>query len=161
MNPGDDVQSASPPDAGIVQRTGRMTVKAAIELGGDADRVINHCISSPGLQETYDTALVGRIAEFSFNGSAAVRGLGEPLVRVREFESSPGLWVFDDASSGVVFLIWSDGYKTKPWKGTSYEVVASPAKLPLLAPAFQRLLDFVEAAALRAEPKKSARSARP
>ena len=43
-------------------------------------------------------------------------------------------WIFDSAPSGNVFLIWSDGYKKHPWKGTFYEVIANPDHMDVRIP---------------------------
>ncbi len=73
-----------------------------------------------------------------------VKNLGSPLLRVRDFESTPGLWLFRSDPSGHVFLIWSDGYKKHPWKGTSYEVVVNPDRMDTLAEAFAALVAVLE-----------------
>ncbi len=128
----------------ITQRTGKFTVAQAKELGESSSPIINFLYR---LTDKADTDKIAAVIHASITGghphwltsSMSVKGLGEPLVRVREYESSPGLWVFDDAQSKITFLIWSDGYKVKPWKGTSIEVLATGAQLAMLADAFQRL----------------------
>lgn len=41
---------------------------------------------------------------------------------LKEFESSPGVWVFDFSNS-VTLLMFSDGFRKNNYKGTSYEIV--------------------------------------
>lgn len=148
----------------ITQRAGKLTVAQAKALGSDSSPIINFVYRLHKLQEKnaggagLPPATTSRFVRLTVNGilavlegrpgdphpfwlisSQVVKGLGEPLVRVREFESSPGLWAFDDAQSKITFLIWSDGYKAKPWKGTSIEAIASSDQLPLLEAALSRL----------------------
>jgi len=68
--------------------------------------------------------------------------LGKPNVIVRDLESAPGLWVFDDEPTGLLFLVWSDCWKKHPWKGTSFEVVDSTRKYHKADEAFRRLVSY-------------------
>lgn len=140
----------------IVQRTGKLTVAQAKGLGERASTIINFVYRLEKLEGPGSSAVAqghpstnglyavlqgqpGDIHPFWLSSSQTVKGLGEPLVRVREFESSPGLWVFDDAQSKITFLIWSDGHKAKPWRGTSIEAICTDKQLPELVAAVNRL----------------------
>jgi hypothetical protein len=99
-----------------------MTVAQAKSLGENATSI-------PNLYQQ-GAVIAKALASFNsggmWNGSVEmIKNLGAPLVRVREYESSPGLWVLDDTESGITFLIWSDGYKKNPWKGTTVEVLVT------------------------------------
>ncbi len=107
---------------GIQMRTGKLTGKAAVALATEALRLV-------GLTETRDLFgdlfLSAETGAFNplLDAQKLVKALPPPLVRLRQFESTPGLWVFDDTLTGIIFLMWSDEYKVHPWKGTSYEVL--------------------------------------
>lgn len=119
-----------------------MTIAQAEELGGRASSLLNYWQRSEQLAELMQSAL-REPAELWRHSSRAVRGLGAPLVRMRGYEATPGLWVFDDSPSGIVFLVWSDGYKKHPWKGTSYEAIASTQQEAELPAAYSRLMDHL------------------
>jgi hypothetical protein len=116
---------------GIQIRTGKLTGKEALKLGTGAVRLDG----LPETRELFDDLMSILFDDLKIaspemqtldllgDSQKLVRGLPPPLIRLREFESTPGLWVFDDAISGITFLMWSDGWKVHPWKGTSYEVV--------------------------------------
>ncbi len=127
---------------GLIERTQRMTRVAARALGEDASPLMNLSAQVPGVQAVLQKNLLRR-DDFSLHGSDACRHLGPPLVRMPDYESSPGLWVFDDTRSGIVFLLWSDGYKKHPWKGTSYETLARPEQFGQLPAAIERLFEYV------------------
>lgn len=123
----------------VTMRKGKITVKQAIALGQKASPVSNYADIRNG---PWHRLLFAR--ESILHGSKWIQKIGAPLVRVREFESSPGLWVFDSAPSGHVFLVWSDGYKKNPWKGTSYEVIINSKHMDALVPAFEALVTVLE-----------------
>ena len=123
----------------ITMRKGKITVKQAVTLGRKASVVSAYTDIWHG---PWERLLYTK--ESILWGSKWVSKLGAPMVRVRKFESSPGLWVFDSAPSGHVFLVWSDGYKKHPWKGTSYEVIANPDHMDALVPAFEALVAVLE-----------------
>lgn len=124
------------------QRDGRMTIAQAEELGAEASSLLNYWQRNEKLAQLMQAAL-REPTELWRHGSRAVRGLGAPLVRMRGYEATPGLWVFDDAPSGIVFLVWSDGYKKHPWKGTSYEAIASAVQEAALPEAYTRLMAYL------------------
>ncbi len=123
----------------IIMRKGKITVQQAIALGQKASVVSAYTDIWHG---PWERLLYKK--ESILRGSKWVSKMGAPLVRVRKFESSPGLWVFDSAPSGHVFMIWSDGYKKRPWKGTSYEVIANSDHMDTLVPAFEALVAVLE-----------------
>jgi hypothetical protein len=123
----------------ITMRKGEITEKQAIALGRKASVVSAYTDIWHGPWERMIYA-----KESILRGSKWVSKLGAPMARVRQLESSPGLWVFDSAPSGHVFLIWSDGYKKHPWKGTFYEVIANPDRMDALVPAFEALVAVLE-----------------
>ncbi len=127
---------------GLVQRTGRLTRKEAEALGEGAQPLMNLGTRVPGVYDVLQRHLLRR-DDFSLHGAEACTHLGAPLVRMPAYESTPGLWVFDDTASGIVFLLWSDGYKKHPWKGTSYETRAVPEQLEQLPAAIERLFEYV------------------
>ena len=49
--------------------------------------------------------------------------LGKPSVVMRGYDSYPGVWVIDDTTRPMTWVIWSDGMHKHPWKGTSVEVI--------------------------------------
>ena len=47
---------------------------------------------------------------------------GSPNINMMDFESAPGVWIFDDVESDIIWYIWSDLHRKNAWKGTSFEV---------------------------------------
>lgn len=141
----------------FVQRIGSWSIAQALELGELASSVLNFGNTEPAVRE-----LCMRIASdpellTGLYAGAAVHALGAPLVRFRDLESSPGLWVIDDNATSIVFLLWSDGYKARPWKGTYYEAIVPAGRQGDLANAFEQL-----GATLRGQgPRKATAAAAP
>lgn len=125
----------------IVQRTGKFTRKEAISLGRNSTNVSNLIYNDEQLFKVW-VPLTEKTG-FRFYSSDVVRRLGKPLVTLPPFESSPGIWVLDDEETGIIFLIWSDGWKKNPRKGTSYEVICNDDNKKFIAPAFQRMVEFL------------------
>lgn len=77
--------------------------------------------------------------------SHSISSWPEPLVRLRNFESSPGLWIIDDDKSGTIFLVFSDMYKKHPSRGTSYEAIF-PATMTQdeRVSSIKRLFEYIE-----------------
>lgn len=123
----------------IIRRHDKITQKEAEALGSEATSIVNLLRHDKKLADVYQHILDDY--ESRWFSSKVVIDLGEPLVKMRKYESSPGLWIFDDTETNITFLIWSDGYKKKPWKGTSYEVIASDDKLNNVGLSFERLID--------------------
>lgn len=63
--------------------------------------------------------------KWGLHSSSAVKDLGSPNVTMMQYESRPGAWVFDH-STGIVLVIFSDGHRKNPSKGTSYEIANIP-----------------------------------
>ena len=76
-------------------------------------------------------------------GTEVVKNLGRPKVTMPQYESSPGLWQFDD-STGIKFLLWSDGHRKHSYKGSSFEVIVSSKNEKYLCSAFKRLLAHID-----------------
>lgn len=125
----------------VTQRTGTWTAKQAVEFSKQSDSLINLCDSSEKLMALLYPFSPRILKLHTWDG---LKGLGAPLAKVPEFESNPGLWVLDDAPSGIVFMIWSDVFKKNAWKGTAIEVVVTPAQIPQLGNAFERILEYIE-----------------
>ena len=132
---------------GIKQRTGKITRKDAIELGKKSDTLINFCRNNNKLQKIMSSTFEDPKLVHLFHSSNIIKNLGQPLVTMPQYESSPGLWVFDDEPTGIVFLIWSDGHHKNPWKGTKYEAIVNPSQVKVLDEAFQRLIDYLSSKA--------------
>lgn len=73
--------------------------------------------------------------------SGIVAPLGPEHIRTR-YEHSPGAWVYHHAS-GIDFVIFSDGWKKKPVRGTSIECVCSAKQLPLAVDALHDMLEHL------------------
>lgn len=118
----------------IVRREDKVTQAQLEALQGAL--VINRAFD--GLPE------LDAIVEITMSGwlgaSEIIAGEGKPNVIVRDYESSPGAWIFDDTDTGIAFVVWSDGWKKHPWKGSSIEYVLGDAAEESLPEAFGRLV---------------------
>lgn len=72
-----------------------------------------------------------------------VEKLGTPLIIVREYESSPGLWILKDKEFNITYLIWSDSWKKNPEKGTSVEIIINPENFKDLEKSSEKFLKFI------------------
>lgn len=127
---------------GVAFRDTKLTQKQALDLGSKSVRLD----AFPEAQTYFHDLLMLSFTDAQFEWFAtasSIKNWPKPLVRVRSLESSPGLWLIDDNLSGIVFLVWSDGYKVHPWKGTSYEVICTPAQKPFIQEATIRLFSFI------------------
>lgn len=120
----------------IVRRAGKMTKQEVIDLG--TDPIINLMYSYaqnsgvvsalkkllPG--QPMDPArkfeqLFGMIMPGWLGASKITSGEGAPNAKFQEYEGYPGAWVYGDTETGITFVVWSDGWKKHPWKGSSIE----------------------------------------
>lgn len=127
----------------IVQRQGKITAEEADVIAGKADRIENFRQHDPRLREV----LSGKRQEWPYrdiHSTMIAKVLGKPMLIMREYESSPGLWLLDDTDTGITFLVWSDGYKKNPWKGTSYEAVFSRGHKKNISEAVERLFGYIK-----------------
>lgn len=127
----------------IKLREGEITVKDAYHLGEYSEPIMNLAVQMDDKERTLFHNLFFNDDTLLLPGSDAVKNIGKPNVIVRDFESSPGLWVLDDEETEITFLIWSDGYKKQPWKGTSYEAILKDGDASHLYKAFERLIDYL------------------
>lgn len=47
---------------------------------------------------------------------------GKSNIEMRRYESAPGVWIFNDHQTGIVWFVWTDLHHKNAWKGTSFEV---------------------------------------
>ncbi len=118
----------------ILKYGAKLTGKAVSAINSDS--IINFTIRSEPLTELFRSdALVGWLGSSKITG-----GLGTPNVILRSLESSPGVWWLKDQETSWEFLVFSDGWKKKPWKGSSIEVVSDTGDEQELHLAFARLV---------------------
>lgn len=123
---------------GLVRLCGRITQDEAKLKAKYATRVEN--VLSPKLLRAHVEDMLSSTNKMKL----VLTKLGPPLVRVRDFESTPGIWIIKDIRSTVEFFIWSDEYKVHPWKGTSIEVYCKEAdKGPTLEDAWKRFAQYL------------------
>lgn len=95
-------------------------------------------------QKNYEACLPERVdchlVKIQHCHSSIISGCGKPNLICRNYESSPGLWMFDDRESEITFYVWSDGWKKHAWKGASFEFTGNKAKLPQ---AYSRLINHL------------------
>ena len=133
----------------IVKMNNKLTKKKAIRLGESSESLINCGNFNSRIHDVLGESYKNMM-DFSIHGADAIKNIGKPITTFRSFESTPGLWILDDTDTKIGFLIWSDGYKKKWWKGTSYEVVFSnesiiaKQQLQVLDQALIRLLDYLK-----------------
>jgi hypothetical protein len=125
----------------LIPRTGKMRVREAKLLAVQSQCIAN--FDDPDLLKVRGD-LMSDFHRYCNMTNKIVGILGEPLVRVREYESSPGLWVLDDGDTGIVFLVWSDCYKKNAWKGTAIEAIVTDENTAQIADAYRRLSVLLE-----------------
>ena len=125
---------------------GKLTVAEAKKLGAEAETIINLAVHDGALYKVIRKQFIGAnsLEGIFWASTKAVKTLGKPNVIVKDYESSPGLWVLDDELTGIRWMIWSDAWKKHPWKGTSYEVIVPKGKIEEVAGALCRLIDHLK-----------------
>lgn len=113
----------------IVQREGKVTGKY-VETLSDAKNaeVLNNLFYDsrfPSLTKLYNNMYSKPSFGLSrlLYGEGSVANFGKPNVRLVGYESTPGVWIFDDTETGITWMVYSDCHKKKHYKGTSYEVI--------------------------------------
>lgn len=127
----------------IVQLTDKLTQRQAEDIGSKSDTLTNLSSINKNLYEFFKEIYTSPELTKLISSSKAVKELGDPLVKMRGYESTPGLWMFDDIETGTRFLIWSDGYKKNPWKGTSVEAIVNTEQIKTIDVSFKRLVKFI------------------
>lgn len=113
----------------IVQREGKVTMKYIETLSNTRNSTVlsNLYYDSrfPSLTRLYTNMYSNPIRGLSslIHGEGSVANFGKPNVRMIGYESTPGVWLFDDTESGIIWMIYSDCHKKNHFKGTSYEVI--------------------------------------
>lgn len=131
----------------IVRRRVKLTASDANHLFEQTKNIMNvmfDCLdrNADGVAD-FESRLKFNKDMIELVGSDIVKPLGKPSVILRQYESSPGIWVFDDTDSGMAFIVCSDGYKKNPWKGTSYYVIGVDGREGQLEDAFNRMTGFL------------------
>jgi len=128
----------------ITQRPGKVTAKFVEGMDSDTlFNVLNHTPEYKGAAHFWRNYL-----EQSFwkpLEEERVRSWGTPNINMRSFESSPGVWIFDDLPIGITWYVWTDLHHKHPWKGTSFEIYVpeNVSSLEMLE-AVKRFADFVK-----------------
>lgn len=105
----------------IILRDGKVTKKYVESLDTNPlVMILNH--------SEYPLALQLWTQEFNSNNwellsKESLVKFGKPNIEFRNYESSPGVWIFDDTKTGIIWVIWTDLHHKHPWKGTSYEAI--------------------------------------
>lgn len=113
----------------IVQREGKVTGKyiETLSSAANAEVLSNLFYDSrfPSLTRLYTNMYKNPTIGLSslIYGEGSVANFGKPNVRLIGYESTPGVWVFDDTETGITWMIYSDCHKKNCYKGTSYEVI--------------------------------------
>jgi hypothetical protein len=104
----------------LTQRTKKATIKEIEDISTGWS--LPNFIHRPGWSKT--TSFFETIRkQFWFNDCRVLcKLLGKPLINMRGYESTPGVWILD-CTTGIKWIIWSDGHHKNPWKGTTYEVI--------------------------------------
>lgn len=113
----------------IVQREGKVTMKYIEQLSSARN---SHVLSNlfydkrfPSLTRLYTNMYNNPTVGLSsiLYGEGSVANFGKPNARMIGYESTPGVWVFDDTNTGIIWVIYSDCHKKNHYKGTTHEVV--------------------------------------
>lgn len=147
----------------ITQRTEKMTDAEAEAMGMEANPIANYIYYEqerlgkigrlkksvfPDQNKTIKEVSQSMVEDFKSRwfSSQVVKNLGDPLAKHKGLEHTAGLYVFDDTDSGITFLLWSDGYKKNPARGTSYEAIVPSGQEDQLGNAMDRLLAYLREA---------------
>ena len=120
----------------IVQHTKKLTCKQADVFSDNSLSVLN--IGDEAARDAYFEF----VQIFLKSNPPIVEKFDKPLIIVREYESSPGLWMFEDTDTKVIFLLWSDSWKKHPWKGTRYDVIVDHSNINLLENSCDRFVKY-------------------
>ena len=128
----------------ITQRPGKVTTKFIEDTDMDTlSNVLNH---TPEYRDAgnFWRNYLGQ-SYWSPLQPERVRSWGNPNINMRSYESSPGVWIFDDFPIGIIWYIWTDLHHKYPWKGTSLEIyVPENVPGPEMLEAVKRFADFVK-----------------
>jgi hypothetical protein len=124
----------------IIQHQGKLTIKNIERISGEGSVLSNFYYTDRYptlrawwarprniLREALDHFSGQQMKdEFELNhrmhGREIAKLFGTPNCNMKGYESYPGAWVFYDTVSNVRWLVFSDGIRKNPFKGTSYEV---------------------------------------
>jgi hypothetical protein len=122
------------------QRFNKITRNECLILANKAKRVDALLYENKNLKKIWGDFID---TELFWNFSSVISKLGSPLVTMPDYESNPGIWIFDDEPTGITFLIWSDCHRANSYKGTSYECITSEKNIAEIGEAFKRLIDYL------------------
>lgn len=110
------------------QRQHKMKIAEVEALGSDTlmNVIFHHSRFPKTLKCYHEDMSSGDSLLWGVNGKEAVQHLGKPNVNMIGYESRPGAWVFDHEPTGIILVIFSDGHRKNPYKGTSYELANLP-----------------------------------
>lgn len=110
------------------QRTHKMKISDIENL--ETDTLLNimyHRVNGDKTADRYQKDIVSaNHLKWGLHGRKAVRHLSKPNVTMMGYENRPGAWVFDHEPTGIVLVMFSDGHRKDPYKGTSYELANLP-----------------------------------
>ena len=131
----------------FTQRTHKMKIAEVENLGTDTlMNIMYHRADGHKTAKKYNDDIVSsRCLIWGIHGREAVRNLRKPNVTMVGYESRPGAWVFDHNPTGIVLVIFSDGHRKNPHKGTSYELANLPDNFTdeMLYDVYQDIIDLI------------------
>jgi len=110
----------------LVQRTKKLTRKEALQMADKAAHLLN-VLMGYELTKWFDGCFKKDMDKYWIFGDVLVKQIPtKPLVHMPDFESNPGVWVYEDTETKVVWMIYSDCHKKNAYKGTSFEPILPP-----------------------------------
>lgn len=106
----------------LIQRTKKLTRKEAYKLGEKSIHFLN-LLNLYGLYEWFRSCFKNETDQYRAYGDFVIKQLSKPLIHMPDYESNPGLWVYEDTDTGTTWMIYSDCHKKNAYMGTSFELI--------------------------------------
>ncbi len=112
----------------ITLRRGKITKEDIEATAASTEVLINLPYTFPNVNDwmlnfTHVKLAGGSPLIYNLHGDTVIKSFGvRPSCVIHDYDSSPGVWVVDDTETGIVWYVYSDLYRKKHFKGTSYEL---------------------------------------
>lgn len=111
----------------IVQKVGKITQHRLLELCENSDVLTNVLdLTNDFVRSRQYWHSVLKSSFWSPLKKETVDSWGKSNIEMRHYESAPGVWIFEDQKSGVIWFVWTDLHHKHPWKGSSFELKVPP-----------------------------------
>lgn len=116
----------------------------------DYINICNHLKTLWELNRTcVDIIMKDLFVEYRFSGYEFGKRLGEPFYIDKFTENNQGIWIYKDETTDLIWVYYSDAYKSNHYKGGSFEFYSSDVnkivelKSEIILDSFKKLLNYL------------------